>query len=199
MKTLSEIVAQARDKYTVHECGECTYRKCCELGFGSAECLSRRASISLMLGIEDGLFTKILDDIEAAWRWEKSEIEANALAVGGIVEEARHTPGNAAALRDALIKALTLIHVCDWPPGVSLDGVVEVIREIDSALDKPPRQCDVGTAEEQRVRFESFCKRNGDGFSASAYCAYECPCGNKGDCKLEWEQMPYTEEEVGAE
>lgn len=67
-------------------------------------------------------------------------------------------------------------------------------NRLDAALSEPARQCDVGTAEEQRVRFESFCKRKGDGFSASAYCAYECPCGNKGDCKLAWAQMPYAEE-----
>lgn len=40
--------------------------------------------------------------IEAAWRREKAEAEANALAVGGIVEAERHTPGNAAAMREAL-------------------------------------------------------------------------------------------------
>ena len=73
----------------------------------------------------------------------------------------------------------------------------EALRKIDAALSAPPRQCDVGTPGEQRVRFESFCKRKGDGFSASAYCAYECPCGNKGDCKLAWAQTPYAEEGAG--
>ena len=66
---VEKIISLARDEYTVHECRECTYRKCCDLnsnGFGSAECLSRRVSISLMLGIEDSYFTKLLDDIEAA-------------------------------------------------------------------------------------------------------------------------------------
>ncbi len=45
-----------------------------------------------------------LDRIVAAWKREKSEIEADALAVGGIVEAARHKPGNAAAVREALDK-----------------------------------------------------------------------------------------------
>ena len=68
---VEKIILSARDKFTVHECRECTYRKCCELGFGSADCLSRRLSISLMLGIEDSYFTKLLDDIDAAYERER--------------------------------------------------------------------------------------------------------------------------------
>ena len=50
------------------------------------------------------------DRIEAAWRREKAEIEADALAAGGVVEAARHRresvtdcnrTGNAAEMRDA--------------------------------------------------------------------------------------------------
>lgn len=40
----------------------------------------------------------LADRIDAAWKRERSKIEADALAVGGIVEAARHKPvGNAAA------------------------------------------------------------------------------------------------------
>lgn len=56
---------------------------------------------------------QIADRIEAAWEREKAESEANALAVGGIVEAERQrvvvsktettTVGNAAALREALV------------------------------------------------------------------------------------------------
>ena len=74
MNEVEKIISSARDKYTVHNCGECTYRKCCELGFGSADCMSRRESIFLKLGIEDGYFSKLLDDIEAAWKREKAEL-----------------------------------------------------------------------------------------------------------------------------
>ena len=116
-------------------------------------------------------------------------------AISSPITEKSSAVGNAAALRDAVIKALTLLNVCDWPSGVSLDGVCEVIHEIDSVLDKPPRQCDVGTVEEQKRRFNMFCKRKGEGFSASVYCAYECPCGNQGDCKLAWAQTPYEAQE----
>jgi hypothetical protein len=150
------------------------------------------------------------DRIEAAWRREKSEIEADALAVGGLVEAERRrvvvsktettTVGNAAAMRDAVVKALTLINVCDWPPGVSLDGVAEVIREIDSALAAPARQCDVGTPEEQERRYERFCDSHKwvDDEGANA-CLADCPLYNTSECALHWAQTPYAEEEGAGE
>ena len=49
--------------------------------------------------------------------------------------------------------------------------------------------------EEQSARFRKFCKKDSmDNFEATAYCAYECPCGNNYDCKLAWAQMPYESE-----
>ena len=68
---LDAILAEARDKYTVHDCNECDYRKSCECSFDSDECTSTRKSISLALGIEDGYFTKLLDRIEAAVKRER--------------------------------------------------------------------------------------------------------------------------------
>ena len=111
--------------------------------------------------------------------------------------ESTRCAGNAAALREAVIKALTLLHVCDWPSGVSLDGVGEVIREIDSALDKPPRNCDMGTLTEQQQRFRDFCEKMQHTDRA---CCGGCPIvylrvkgviGNS--CELAWAQMPYAE------
>ena len=107
---------------------------------------------------------------------------------------------NAAALRDALIKALTLLSVCDWPPYVSLDGVAEVVREIDSALDKPPRNCDVGTAEEQTERFKKLCRKYRRGPGPRTNCK-GCPVSIESHhvgCTFAWAQMPYEAQE-GAE
>lgn len=143
------------------------------------------------------------DRIEAAWkRQEKTYLDQirDAMNMWGhekhIAEHAQKpTVGNAAALREALIKALTLIHVCDWPPEVSLDGVAEVVREIDSALDKPPRNCEVGTAEEQIKRFTHYCD--------SKVCnRRDCACGYeelfRHKCAIRWAQMPYAAKEGGA-
>lgn len=93
-KTIADIIAEARDKYTVHDCTECNWRKCCLLaarGFGSAECLEKRESIALALGIEDGYFQGLLNRLEAAWKRESV---------------------TAAKLREGLvaIKALTALH-----------------------------------------------------------------------------------------
>lgn len=44
MKTVLAIIAEARDKYTVHECSECTCRKSCDMnayGFDTPECKAK--------------------------------------------------------------------------------------------------------------------------------------------------------------
>ena len=122
----------------------------------------------------------LADRIEAAAKREKAEIEANALAVGGVVEAAasrkRATPdkysavGDAAAMREALeylLKERDILDFChnnlgsktweDW------DKVYNVLRKIIEkamrALAARPRNCDVGTAEEQDKRFTyQFCR-----------------------------------------
>lgn len=154
MSEVEKIISSARDKYTVHECAECTYRKCCELGFGSADCMSRRTSISLMLGIEDSFFSKLLDDILAAWKRERAE-----------------AVGNAAAMHDALVK---IAHYCDDKDGMDdpycADG--HILSDIArAALSEPARNCDHGDYLE---RFKCFCRgRNCQG------CKYE---GDGADC-----------------
>ena len=68
-EAVKKILKDARDKYTVHDCSQCTWRKCCELnahGFNSAECRKRRQSIELAFGIDDGYCINLLDRIEAA-------------------------------------------------------------------------------------------------------------------------------------
>ena len=100
--------------------------------------------------------------------------------------------GNAAALRDAVIKAPTLLNVCDWPPGVSLDGVGEVIREIDSVLDKPPRQCDVGTPDEKYQRWVHFCEQR-------LHSCHNCECKSPVGCTFKFGDMPYAAEEGAVE
>lgn len=75
-ETLAAILAEARDKYTVHDCNECDFRKSCERSFGGDECKSTRQSIFLAFGIEDGYFTKLLDRIEAAAKRERAIADA---------------------------------------------------------------------------------------------------------------------------
>ena len=107
---------------------------------------------------EDGrmdrrLWLDYADRIEAAWKREKAEIEANALTVGGIVEAERRlvvvsktettTVGNAAAMYEALVK---IAHYCDDQNGMDdpycADG--HILSDIArAALSAPVRNCDV--------------------------------------------------------
>jgi hypothetical protein len=99
---------------------------------------------------------------------------------------------NMAAMREALLKALTALKVCEWEEGTDMDGVKSIISEIESALSAQPRNCDVGTAEEQEKRFDDWvCDRRGD-----LNCTGKCPAHNGVDfgvvnCVLQWAQMPY--------
>lgn len=138
---------------------------------------------------------RLADRIEAAWNRERAKIEADALAAGGIVEAARHE-GNAAARREALDGMLILAcgicenTLCPNKNGCE-DGMTErcdFVNKANSALAAPPRNCDVGTAEEQRERFLKFC--------TSQNCESGCKFRNEKDmfcCDFAWAQMPYAE------
>lgn len=63
-----------------------------------------------------------------------------------------------------------------------------------------PRNCDVGTVEEQGKRFTAFCYKNRNAES----CCGDCPAFNKrvprgAECELTWAQMPYEKGVPNAE
>lgn len=72
---------------------------------------------------------------------------------------------------------------------------------ITNMLEKfPPRNCDVGTAEEQVARRHAYCYRM---MEQNNHCCGPCPCykfvnGEVQSCTLLWAQMPYEAEEGGA-
>ena len=76
------------------------------------------------------------------------------------------------------------------------DILLQELRKADSALAKPARNCDMGTAEEQAKRFEEFCaghhrKMIGNKIPTGP-C--ECPCYEGNSCNyFVWAQMPYEE------
>ena len=66
--------------------------------------------------------------------------------------------------------------------------------KLRAALSTPPRNCDVGTAEEQAERFAKVCTANSkDG--VRGLCSEACPFGRdyQSECALAWAQMPYKE------
>lgn len=143
---------------------------------------------------------RFADRIEAAWKHEREEAEADALSVGGIVEAARiaeksSAVGNVAAMREALEDVLEKID--RW----RTDGVMEhcqysqLFDIADSALAAPARNCDVGTAEEQNNRFRKFCGKQP--FCEGCKMPGRKPLHDIGGmkCALAWAQMPYEAQE----
>jgi len=142
------------------------------------------------------LFDKYADRLEAAWKREKNAIEANALAVGGMVEAARTTAkkslavGDCAKLREALTK------VSEWMAhriatgGFEFSATFPTMLEdvVLPALAAPPRNCDVGTAEEQEERYIKLKREHVDRLE-------RCPAVGHSffPDSLYWAQMPYEE------
>ena len=83
---------------------------------------------------------RLLDRIEAAWKREREAVEADALAVGGIVEASRHKPGNAAALREALLRCEAISCL---PEIREQQSVRDMRNIIAAALSAPARNCDI--------------------------------------------------------
>ena len=83
------------------------------------------------------------DRLDAAYKREKAAIEADALAVGGIVEAARKRErGDCAKLREALkdiVRIVEQIHLLysDFPYEIH-----DIVRKARAALAAPARNCD---------------------------------------------------------
>ena len=135
------------------------------------------------------------DRIEAAWKREAAEIEVNAAPLPAVML----THGNAAALREALESADSLI-----AEGIEteVDDEIEhpfhlelACEVIQRALAEPPRNCDIGTAEEQERRFRKYCETE----ECNRYrCGHGCKAVCIDKCAVAWAQMPYEAQEGGA-
>lgn len=68
----------------------------------------------------------------------------------------------------------------------------DTLALIDAALSASPRNCEVGTQEEQSARFDGFCH---DHRSPEKGCG-DCPLNGRPCCELAWAQMPYEGNEV---
>lgn len=113
--------------------------------------------------LRSGEYAPLADRLEAAWKREKAAIEADALAVGGLVEASRATTekssavGDAAKLREAVIETQSVIAKCmdilnEIPDGCGYNGLIDDVADelcdlrngcLKDALAAPPRNCDV--------------------------------------------------------
>lgn len=99
-------------------------------------------------------------------------------------------------MREALVYARTVL--AKWArdmPFRAWNEIGEAIDKCDAALAAPPRQCDVGTAEEQAERMDMFCKSHKHGFDGlKCYACENCKFISVDRCELAWAQMSYAEE-----
>ena len=102
--------------------------------------------------------------------------------------------GNAAAMRDVLGMVLRYLQWLYAQGCTDRGRLSDEIDRVVSAINEPPRNCDVGTAEEQAERYGRYCdKFTGDGMHCET-----CPCCGKipfGKCEFAWAQIPYDRED----
>ena len=94
---------------------------------------------------------------------------------------------NIKAMREALLKVKKL-----FDGRIMFQKAVREAHEVvNAALDEPPRNCDVGTPEEQHRRFNKWCGKHGIDGDMDVACAHPDMCCTL--CALRWAQMPYEE------
>lgn len=173
-ETHASILAEARDKYTVHECNECVWRKSCEEKFKSEKCDEFRESIMLKLGIDDGYFVDLLRRLEEA---HERETVTN-----------RNQLGNCAAMREAINKALAFLETAfetkdgrlHFSDIVRIGNAKSVLK---AALSAPARNCDLPNTTE---RYNEFCYAH----RTMETCCYGCPYEEDSDCEAQWLLAP---------
>lgn len=100
--------------------------------------------------------------------------------------------GNADKMREALDSIYNKLETLDVEADSYADEVIASVKsDIVDALSAPPRNCDVGTSEEQAERFHAFCKSNKQ--PGDVYSCDSCRLNSIEDCELAWAQMPYEE------
>lgn len=95
---------------------------------------------------------------------------------------------NVQKMQKALDKIIVI--TTEWQGSIPFGEVRKIAK---AARKLPLRNCDVGTAEEQRARYDKFCDIHD--------CRSDCPLFEADSCELAWAQMPYEPdaEKEGAE
>lgn len=113
--------------------------------------------------------------------------------------ENNHIRLNAAKMLDALRKVISLYKSWASSGDEANSYLMSACNVAMDALSSPPRNCDVGTAEEQSDRFTKFCRLHekgcglGWGSKGIGNPKVTCPAYHNTECGLEWAQMPYEE------
>lgn len=146
----------------------------------------------------DAGFPDLADHIAEAWKRERSDAMKTAMMAK--CEVCSEQPiGNAAAMREALVGLEKSVQDFMATKGRNFYPDLAVALEAAAAaISAPPRNCDVGTAEEQAERMRrQFCaKQKRDGIIDCSLCPIRHVYQR--DCTLAWAQIPYEAEEGGA-
>ena len=70
-----------------------------------------------------------------------------------------------------------------------------IVNLCDECLAMPPRNCDVGTAEEQAMRYKIFCENHSGWDGQKRFGCLNCQFIDVDECEFAWAQMPYNEQE----
>ena len=150
------------------------------------------------------------DRIEAAWKREKAEAEADALAVGGTVEASRNKPvGNAAKMREAVVALLDALDSlgCDESTATLAAFVPDMadssarclaaFRKANAAISAPARNCDIYS--DAREAFKAYEEAFNESNFHHGECKLGCPdCDDYAiRCEIKWLFAPAAEEGEG--
>ena len=165
-ETRADIIAEMR---MGSPCGPCAYM----IGLPDKEEVYESGAKRRITMIKNVTVQELADRLKAAAKREK----------------AQH--GNAAAMRE-VVTALAKVILPPERPGEedSLAWVRAMQVKARAALAKPPRQCDVGTAEEKYQRWVHFCEQR-------LHSCYNCECKSPVGCSFTFGDMPYIKEGGG--
>ncbi|MBO6031967.1 MAG: hypothetical protein J6Q22_11040 [Prevotella sp.] len=98
---------------------------------------------------------------------------------------------------EALSNAAMVVLLCNGDEDAEMSHLSDCMDNAKAALSAPPRQCDVGTEEEQAERQKAYCRKHFTPDKLGGNCR-KCPLRNRRgwSCQLAWAQMPYAEEGV---
>ena len=168
--------------------------------------LKRKAdSIHRAMVIIAGIEMENSDDPPRLWTALEDAYDALSDAMGtdgettADVEEAKATgrhfvvkPSNNSAKMRSELKCID--NIAKYLEAGTIRDVQHAYRNIQDrvriALSKPPRNCDIGTPEEQSARFDAHCRKH--------MGCLTCPLREKDGCvpkhcEFAWAQMPYEE------
>ena len=149
------------------------------------------------------LLNGFADRYDAAHKREVESVAARCCSLGRLAgygaSEIKHQreSGNRAKMREALesvddaFSSGSLYAPGDCPTPHDVSVFEDVRDKVKTALATPPRNCDVGTAEEQIGRHNEYCRHLKD--TAARYNFNLDICDDCRYCFAKWAQMPYEE------